>query len=185
MLLLMTQWSIGFSLLAVLLLWLVYWFVYGAFEKTWLSRGACTLMLFAVGILQYLHGVALVQDGTVFDKGFYLWLLFISAPAFFFFSREMLQINTRIHPLLLLHLLPAFIGPWLKGEIAVSLAFAQGCGYALWLISAAWRLRDQRQYFRLELGSFIGFAIVALLILLVGLASPWRGSAGTFWPTPT
>jgi AraC-like DNA-binding protein len=175
LLLLVTQWSIGFSLLTVLLLWLVYWFVYDAFEKTWLSRGACTLMLFAVGMLQCVHGMVLAQGGTVFDKSFYLLLLFISAPAFFLFSREMLKLNTRIHPLLLLHLLPALVGPWLQGEIAVSLAFAQGCGYALWLVSAAWRLRNQRQYFHLELGSFIGFAFIALLILLVGLASPWLG----------
>lgn len=178
MLYLITQWSIGFSLAAIVLLWLVYWFVYGAFEKTWLARAACTLMLVTVGVLQGLHGVVLARGGTLFDESCYLLLLFLSAPAFFLFSREMLQLDTRLHPHLLWHLLPVAVGPWLQGEIAVPLAFLLGAGYALWLVKAAWRLRDQRRYFHLELGSFIGFAVIALAILVVGLAAPWLGERG-------
>lgn len=175
MLQLITQWSVGFSLFSLLLLWLVYWFVYGGLDKTWLSKGACTLMLASVGALQLIHGFSLEQGISVFASGFYRSLLFVSAPAFFFFSREVLQMDTRNHPLLLSHLLPLLIFPWFDGKFAVPMAFVIGCGYALWLCRIAMRLKAQRQYFHLELGVFVGFAVVALLILLVGLAAPLLG----------
>lgn len=175
MLQLITQWSIGFSLLSLLLLWLLYWFVYNALEKTWLSKSACTVMLLAVGLAQWWHGLSLSNGTSVFAEPFYLFLLFIAAPAFFLFSREVLQLNTHNHPLLLLHAVPALIGPWLNSTIAVPVAFVIGCGYALWLCRAALRLKDQRQNFRLEMTTFAGFGLTALFILVVGLLAPWLG----------
>lgn len=175
MLQLITQWSVGFSLLSLLLLWLVYWFVYGGLDKSWVSRGACAVMLATVGGLQWMHGLSLEDGSSVFSSVLYRLLLFISAPAFFLFSREVLQLNTRNRPLLLLHLLPLLVFPWLDGKIAVPLAFVIGCGYALWLCRIALKLKAQRRYFGLELSTFVGFAMVALLILAVGLAAPWLG----------
>ena len=175
MLQLVTHWSVGFSLLSLLLLWLVYWLVYGGLEKSWLSRTACTVMVLSIAMIQWVHSMSLQHDGSVFSSRIYLLLLFVSAPAFFLFSREVLQADTRIHPMLLLHLLPAMVFPWLDGAVAVPIAFAIGCGYAAWLSQMAWRLREQRRNFRVEMAAFIGMAAVAALILLVGLAAPWMG----------
>lgn len=175
MLQLVTHWSVGFSLLSLLLLWLVYWVVYGGLEKSWLSRTACTVMVLSIAMIQWVHSMSLQHDGSVFSSRIYLLLLFVSAPAFFLFSREVLQTDTRIHPMLLLHLLPAMVFPWLDGAVAVPIAFAIGCGYAAWLSQMAWRLREQRRNFRVEMAAFIGMAAVAALILLVGLAAPWMG----------
>ncbi len=175
MLQLVTHWSVGFSLLSLLLLWLVYWVVYGGLEKSWLSRTACTVMVLSIAMIQWVHSMSLQHDGSVFSSRIYLLLLFVSAPAFFLFSREVLQADTRIHPMLLLHLLPAMVFPWLDGAVAVPIAFAIGCGYAAWLSQMAWRLREQRRNFRVEMAAFIGMAAVAALILLVGLAAPWMG----------
>lgn len=175
MLQLVTHWSVGFSLLSLLLLWLVYWVVYGGLEKSWLSRTACTVMVLSIAMIQWVHSMSLQHDGSVFSSRIYLLLLFVSAPAFFLFSREVLQADTRIHPMLLLHLLPAMVFPWRDGTVAVPIAFAIGCGYAVWLSQMAWRLREQRRNFRVEMAAFIGMAAVAALILLVGLAAPWMG----------
>lgn len=175
MLQLITQWSVGFSLFSLLLLWLVYWFALSGFEKSWLSRTACTVMLLSIALIQWIHSMALQHGGSVFSSSIYLLLLFISAPAFFLFSREVLQADTRIHPWLLLHLLPALVFPWLDGTTVVPVAFGIGCGYAAWLSRIAWRLREQRQNFRVEMTAFIGMAVIAALILMVGLAAPWLG----------
>lgn len=175
MLHLITQWSVGFSLFSLLLLWLVYWFALSGFDKSWLSRSACTVMLFCIATIQWIQGVSLQNGASVFSNSIYLFLLFVSAPAFFLFSREVLQAETRIHPSLLLHLLPALVFPWFDGKIAVPIAFAIGCGYAVWLSQIAWRLRAQRQNFQVEMVMFAGMALIAALILTVGLAAPWLG----------
>lgn len=175
MLQLITQWSVGFSLFSLLLLWLVYWFVHGGLEKSWLSRTACTVMLLSIAMIQWFHSMSLQNDSSVFSSNVYLLLLLISAPAFFLFSREVLQANARIHPMLLFHFLPAMVFSWLDGMVVVPTAFAIGCGYAAWLSYMVWRLREQRRNFRVEMAAFVGMAAVAALILLVGIAAPWMG----------
>ena len=144
MLTLLTQWMIGFSLFSLVLLWMVYWWVFKAFEKTWLSKIACSLMLTAMGLLQWHHWQWLELGQSVFDNPFYAAILFTSAPAFYLFSRELLQFNTRNHPALLLHFLPIVLSPWLSGSLALPIAFSIGSGYALWLCLIVFKLRDQR-----------------------------------------
>lgn len=174
----LTQWMIGFSLLSLVLLWIVYWLVFKAFEKTWLSKTACTLMLAAMGLLQWYHWQWLELGQSVFNNPFYAATLLTSAPAFYLFSRELLQFNTSNHPALLLHFLPITLSVWLSGSIALPIAFCIGSGYALWLCVIVFKLRDQRQYFSLEFATFAAFAAIALFILLIGLLAPW---VGEFW----
>lgn len=178
MLITLSQWMIGFSFISLLLLWLVYWSVFDAFEKTWLSKAACTLMLAALALLQWHHWHSLVLGDSIFNNPVYLAVLFVAAPSFYLFSRELLQFNTRNHPLLLLHFIPLLVSPWLSGVVAIPMAFAIGCGYALWLCLIIFKLRGQRQHFSLEFLTFAAFAVIALLILLIGLFATWIGQ---FW----
>ncbi len=171
----LTQYSIGFSIFATVLLWMVYWWVFKAFDKTWLSKIACTTMLATLALLQFYHWQALDFSISLFDSSVYHALLFIVAPSFYLFSRELLQFNSRNYPLLIVHFLPLAVSPWLGGLIAIPLAFCIGSGYALWLCLALFRLRDQRQYFQLELLTFSAFTIIALIIFLSGLLTPWLG----------
>ncbi|WP_039914086.1 AraC family transcriptional regulator [Cellvibrio mixtus] len=171
----LTQWSIGFSMFAIVLLWMVYWWVFKPFDNTWLSRIACAVMLVTLAGLQVYHWQALNSTDPLFEARGYLAFLFIAAPSFYLFSRELLQFNSRNHPLLILHFLPLAVSPLLAGVIAIPLAFCIGTGYALWLCLALFRLRDQRKYFQLELLTFSVFALIALIILLSGLLAPWLG----------
>ena len=178
MLTLFSHWMIGFSIVSLVLLWLVYWSVFKAFEKTWLSKSACTLMLIALALLQWYHWQWFAQGHSIFNNPFYTALLFLSAPSFYLFSRELLQFNTRNHPLLLLHFIPLVASLWVSSTIAIPIAFTIGCGYALWLCLTVFKLRDQRQYFSLEFVTFAAFAAIALLILLIGLFATW---VGEYW----
>ncbi len=171
----LSQWMIGFSFVSLLLLWLVYWSVFNAFEKTWLSKAACTTMLAALALLQWHHWQSLALGESLFSNSLYVAVLFLAAPSFYLFSRELLQFNTRNHPLLLLHFAPLLISPWLSGVVAIPMAFTIGCGYALWLCLIIFKLRSQRQHFSLEFLTFAAFAAVALLILLIGLFAIWIG----------
>ncbi len=175
MLTMFSQWMIGFSFVSLFLLWLVYWSVFKAFEKTWLSKTACTLMLASFALLQWHHWQWFAINQSIFNNPFYIAFLFLSAPSFYLFSRELLQFNTRNHPLLLLHFVPLILSPWLNSVIAIPVAFSIGCGYALWLCLIVFKLRDQRQYFSLEIATFAAFAAIALLILLIGLLATWVG----------
>lgn len=170
-----TQWSIGFSLFALLLCAMAFWWIFQAFEKTWLSKCACTLMLAALAGLQIMHWQALTNPGSLFDSTAYKAALFISAPSFYLFSRELLQFNNPATPLALLHFLPVTLSPWVPGFVAVPLAFCIGSGYALWLCLALYRLRAQRQYFQLELATFSVLGIIAVVIFLIGLLAPVLG----------
>lgn len=170
-----SQWMIGFSLASLLLLWLVYWSVFNAFEKTWLSKTACTTMLAALGLLQWHHWQWFALGESIFTNSVYIAILFLAAPSFYLFSRELLQFNTRNHPLLLVHFVPLILSIWLSGTIAIPIAFTIGCGYALWLCAIIFKLRAQRQHFSLEFIAFAAFAVIALLILLIGLSASWIG----------
>jgi AraC-like DNA-binding protein len=161
MLTVLSQWMIGFSFVCLVLLWLVYWSVFKAFEKTWLSKMACTSMLIALALLQWHHWQWIALGESIFNNAAYLAILFLAAPSFYLFSRELLQFNTRNHPLLLLHFIPLIISPWLSGVIGIPI-----------------KLRGQRQYFSLEFVTFAAFAAIALFILLIGLLAPW---VGEFW----
>lgn len=168
----------GFSIICFALMWSIYWFAFNAFDKTWLSRAACTAMIAALALVQCLHWRWLQTGGAIFENHLYAALLFVAAPCYYLFSRELLQFNNRTSPLLLLHFVPLLLSFWLDGRVAIPLAFAIGSGYALWLCLILFRLRDQRQYFRLELASVAIFALEGLLILACGLSAPWIGE---FW----
>jgi AraC-like DNA-binding protein len=108
---------------------------------------------------------------------FYQALLFVVAPAFYFFSRDVLKVSedenqARFQPVLLLHLLPLLIGVFLPRHIALPLAFFIGTGYVFWLAKIVYSLRAQRKRFKLELLALAAMFVVALMVLLLGVALP-------------
>lgn len=166
---------IGFSILSAMLLIGVYWFVYQAFEKTWLSKTACMFLLIGIACLQILHMQSLNGQLSVFELVEYRVLLLIVAPCFYLFAREILQINSRAHPLLVMHFIPLLLIPFVSYQVLIPLAFTVGTGYALWLTILVYRLKLQRQYFLLEFLTLVGFTIMALLVLLSGLCASFLG----------
>jgi AraC-like DNA-binding protein len=99
-------------------------------------------------------------------------LLFAVAPAFYLFSKPLLQARTETYPRQLLHLLPVLIAPFLPYPLALPLAFGVGAGYLLWLAHSVYALRDQRSRFRVELGILGGIFVIALVVAVLGLSLP-------------
>lgn len=175
MLVLLSQWSVGFSLFALLLLWAVYWWWYEALAQTPLSRSACTLMLASVGLLQAWHGVALLRGASLAAQPLYLALLYSSAPTFLLFCRTLIAPHARIDWRWLLLALPPLIAPWLPFAVAVPLAFALGGLVAGWLAYRLRSLQTQRKHFALEWCGLVAIAVVAGAIFFAGLLAPWLG----------
>ncbi len=165
----------GFSIVSAILLLCVYWFVYNAFEKTWLSKAACMCLLLGIAYLQLMHMRQLLNESSIFESVEYRVLLFVVAPCFYLFSREILHVNPTTNLRLMAHFLPLMLIPFISYRLAIPAAFTLGTGYALWLSILVYRLKLQRQYFLVEFLTLAGFAVFALLVLLTGIFSALIG----------
>lgn len=162
---------IGFSVFSALLIAVTH-FRCKNYQGQASAQAMGIILLIALVGLQLAHFTWL-QDGTDFiHSPYYQVLLFTVAPAFYLFSRPLLQAKTEILPKELLHLLPILIAPFLPFQLALPLAFAVGAGYLLWLARSVYALREQRSRFRLELGILGTVFVTALLVLLLGLGLP-------------
>lgn len=129
------------------------------------------LLLILTG-LQLSHFYALQYGLGSLHNPHYQVMLFAVAPAFYLFSKPLLQAqNERTLPQLL-HLAPVLAAPFLPFQLALPLAFAIGAGYLLWLARSIYALRAQRSRFRLELGILGTVFITALVVMLLGLGLP-------------
>lgn len=129
------------------------------------------LLLFALGGLQVMNFLWLQFDQPWVTSGLYQILLFTVAPAFFLFSQTILrpQPPATSQPLLLGHLVPIALAPWLPSTLALPLAFLIGAGYLLWLGFRLYGLRQARSRFQLELMLLGAVFLIALVVSLLGL----------------
>ncbi|WP_309292622.1 helix-turn-helix transcriptional regulator [Azonexus sp.] len=129
------------------------------------------LLLLALAGLQLAHFAWLHLDRPWCAAPPYRIALFAVAPAFFLFSRPVLQpaLPPTTGPWLLAHALPVVVSPWLPAGIALPLAFAIGAGYLLWLAHSLYALRFERARFPLEILLLGGVFVIALLAALLGL----------------
>lgn len=166
---------IGFSLCATLLLLAAHFSVYQSFDIGPLARASCAVLLFGLLLLQWLHARFLLHFDHEFPDWLYQVLLYLVAPAFYLFFRGAMQPREVEDSRGLLLYVAALPAAFMPGWLALPLAFALGTAFAFLLLRLAMRLRDQRKRFRLEAVAFAAHGIVALLVLLLGLASNWIG----------
>lgn len=129
------------------------------------------VLLCTLACLQLSHFLYLQYQSEWIHSGFYHVLLFLVAPAFFLFSRPLLQGTADTSPLQWLHLSPLAIAPFLPENFALLLAFGLGTAYLLWLGFKLYALRAQRNRFQLEAALLLAMIIVAILVMLLGLGS--------------
>lgn len=166
---------IGFSLVAAPLLASLAMTVHRDAQLAPLSRIAGLVLLAALFLLQAAHADWLMRAGPWSGSTAYVLVLFLAASSFFLFFRGALSPEA-LHCAWLIALcaplLAAFVLP---AAIAIPLAFVGGTAFAFRLALLAHKLRAQRTNFQLERGVFAAQALIALAMLLVGLASPWLG----------
>lgn len=167
----------AFSIAACCLLLAAQLTVYNKVPMAPLARSAGIVLLLGLGCVQYWHLQWLLRVEPSALDPWYLATLHLLAPAFYLFFRGALQ----PHPpnwTGILYYCPALLAPFFPARVSLPMAFVFGCAYAVLLARLALRLRDQRKRFQLEAIAFAVHGVVAALILLVGLSTPWLGIHG-------
>lgn len=169
--------NIGFSIVSATILFIAYVFFFKNLNKSWIAVSSCAVLLFSLSALQWWHLEFLLNDVDLFlDPKFRFWL-FLVPPMFYFFSRAILLPSLKNSPVLLLHFSPLLLNFIDRYELAITLIFLVGTGYSFWFANLIYHLRAQRKRFKVEMFFFGFFAVLALLVLLMGVSVPYMDNA--------
>ena len=154
---------IGFSVFSALTLALAH--LRGeAYRDLPQARHAGLVLLLALAALQGAHFAHLQFHLAWTDTPGYRVMLFIVAPAFFLFSRPILEpARERLAGWQIgAHAAPALGAAFVPAALAWPMAFTLGAGYLVWLARGLYALRGSRAHFRAELlllGVAFGLAV--------------------------
>lgn len=160
---------IGFSLGTALL-----WLVGNLLQQPprCLAKAAGFVLILSLASLQILHLSFLLNWFDAIHSVIYILFLYLIAPGFYFYSRQLLVADSQYQKHDYLHLVPVFIGLILPYRFALPGAFLVGAVYLVWLANVVYQLRGQRQRFRLELLALGTLFAIAIAVLLLGFIWP-------------
>jgi AraC-like DNA-binding protein len=136
------------------------------------ARLGARLLLVGLAGLQLGHFYFLLGVPDYVHSSAYAALLFSIAPAFYFYGRKILTLPSTQGWLDWAHVMPAAMAPFLPRAQAVPLAFVVGSLYLGWLSIQVYRLRAQRQRFRLELVALGFLFALAVSVITLGFLVP-------------
>jgi AraC-like DNA-binding protein len=165
--------STGFSIVSALVLFFAYVVFFKNLNKSWLAVSSCAVLLFALSALQIWHYEFLLNGVDLFTRAHYRFWLILVPPMFYIFSRAILIPGAKNTPRLLLHLSPLLFNFISRYEIAIVLVFLVGTGYSVWFANLIYNLRPQRARFKVEMFFFGFFALLAVLVLILGVLVPY------------
>lgn len=168
-----TTLMIGFSVFSAAILLFAYTFFLKHMHKSMVAVLSCIGLLGGLAALQIQHLMYLRNGIDLFDTAAYVTALLITPPSFYFFSKEVLLPENKKSLFSILHFVPFALSFFLAGNIVAPFAFVVGTGYAFWFSRFVFGMRAQRQRFRIEMFFFSLFALLALLVLILGLAIPY------------
>ena len=174
---LVTTLNIGFSVIAAAVLLAAYLFFLDDMEKTALGRLSCAVLLGALAGMQIEHLRFIHTGAELFDSMPYYQLVLSTPVSFYFFSKEVLLPDNRKSAWSLIHLVPLALSFFLPARIVAPFAFAIGAGYALWFTRFVYGMRRQKNRFRFEMFFFGLFAVMAVMVLVLGFSIPWMDPA--------
>ena len=163
---------IGFSVIAALVLLVAYILFLHDMRKTVVSRLSCSALLLALTALQLYHYAFIVDGVALIESPAYVRLLILTPVAFFFFSRSLLLPERELRSVDALHAAPLVAGEFLPAPVAVNLAFLVGAAYSVWFAQRVYGMREHSRRFQHERFFFTMFALLAVIVLLVGLSVP-------------
>ena len=169
----LTQLIIGFSVFSAAILAFAYLFFLGDMQKTAVGLVACAVLLTALAGLQFEHFQFLQTGADLFASRIYVLLLLTTPPAFYFFSREILLPDSTNSIFQLVHFFPLMLSFFLPADIVAPVAFTIGAGYAIWFARIVYGMRRHVSRFRFEMFFFGMFAILAVLVLILGVLTPY------------
>ncbi len=165
--------NVGFSVVSAAILFCAYAFSFQNINKSWVALSSCAALLTSLSALQVWHLNYLYHGTDLFSLTEYRFWLFLVPPTFFLFSRAFLMPDARNSPLLLLNLTPLLLVLIPDYETAIPMIFLIGTGYSFWIATMIYGLRAQRRRFQVEMSFFVFFAVMAVFVLLMGLAIPY------------
>ncbi|HHL32481.1 MAG TPA: AraC family transcriptional regulator, partial [Oceanospirillales bacterium] len=131
------------------------------------------LLLLSLSGLQLAHFYYLQYHSPIIFSRWYLLLLFLVAPCFYFYTRPLLKAQFRLKPLQWLHFLPLVSVFMLPYKYVFTLAFMLGSIYLLWLLSAIYALRKHRDKFKAEIILLSFVFVVAIVVSVLALTMPF------------
>ncbi|HIO92458.1 MAG TPA: AraC family transcriptional regulator [Leucothrix mucor] len=155
------------------------------YQDKFLSRIAGLLLLTTLAGLQFSHYQFIAGDISWVKSPFYTLLLFIVAPSFYFFSRQILKIKPAsskkmLLVLIILHFFPALLGFFIHQNISLPLAFLIGSGYVIWVATMIYKLRGQRSRFKQEILAMAVLFFIALAVIFIAFMEYFTAS-NTFY----
>ncbi len=176
------QLLLGFSVFAAMLLLFAWLFFIRDMRKTVSSQLSCAALLLSLTGLQLFHWWYLQTGADLFAQKAYVALLLLTPPSFYFFSREVLQPESRIVLSDLVHLSPVLLSLVMPAALVIPVALTVGAGYSIWLVWIVLGIRRQVRRFKFEVFFFAFFALLATLVLVLAVAAPFV-SPGLFYVT--
>jgi len=164
--------SVGFSVISALLLMVTYSIVYRRLNKSWLSISSAVVLLSVFIVIQILHMNYLGDYPSLFEKKYYVFLVLLSAPAFYLFVREYINVVRPPSLILFMHLIPVLIGCLLPNRWAIPFAFFVGAVYSMVCVYYLFYLKEERKRFIFELVALTFFLLIAVAIFALGLLLP-------------
>jgi len=164
--------AIGFSVVSAGLLMAVYSVIYKNLNKSKLSILSAILLLTIFAIVQILHLNYLNNYEVLFQKKYYLGLILLSAPAFYLFVREYINVINENSLSFLIHLVPVVFGLFLPNRWAIPFAFFIGSVYSFVCVYYLFELKKERKRFVFELFATVFFLVIALAVCMLGLLMP-------------
>lgn len=168
----LTQLLIGFSVVSAAILLFAYVFFLKDMQKTAIGIIACTALLAAITGLQLEHLRFLQTGFDLFGSTLYVVLLLATPVAFYFFSKELLLPESSRSVFELVHMLPLSLGFALPANLVVPVALTIGAGYSIWFARIVYGMRRHVSRFRFEMFFFGFFALLAVLVLVLGVSAP-------------
>lgn len=138
----------------------------------WASKLAGFMLVAALAGIQWLHLSFFLNTADAVHSPLYLLLLYVVAPCFYFYSRQLLTAQCHYRWRDCLHAGLLLLCQWLPYALALPGAFLLGALYLLWLGRVLYGLRRQRRRFQLELLALASLFAIAIAVLLLGFVWP-------------
>ncbi|MCF6300319.1 MAG: helix-turn-helix domain-containing protein [Proteobacteria bacterium] len=172
MLLIIAQLLIGFSICYALVVLLTR-MVQADYRQSRLAGIMGLVLMLSLIALQVSHFLLLDSGIKFVYSQYYLSLLAVVAPAFYFFSKPVLMADHSFKPVELLHFSPVLLVFFFPYNMSFMFVFLVGMGYLIWLVRVILALVHHRRDFKLELWVLSVVFLIAFMAALLGLSKIW------------
>ncbi len=162
----------GFSIFYALVFILTH-FLHEYYLDQKVARIFGIILILCLSILQIYHFSFLTHSIESVLSSFYLSVLLLVAPSFYFYARPVLKAQDDFKFVHLMHFLPLCLVFFVKPQLTFTLAFVIGSLYLLWLLKTIYALRTHKSQFKNELTLLTMVFVIAIGVSVIALTMPF------------